>query len=131
VNYEVEVTTFSPRLTSNQIETPDPERAIAFVAEALHPECCIVVAAVENGVSYGDFMVWLNGDEAVVRLDEHREHFGASPSRATAVGELEFRDADATTFLQPANRTSDREGADTALVHWLRTRNKSPALTWD
>lgn len=131
MNYEIEVTTFAPRLAAHQFETADPVKAASYLDEQLESICCVVVAASESEVDLGNFILWLSGERALVRLDEHREHFASSPNIDGRNSPIVFRDDDGSSFSVAVERTVARQDAVAALRFWLSSQARTASLNWD
>lgn len=132
MTYDIEIADFTPdvRTSRTVVGTAEEVWAAARTAEARDP-CVLLVGRHEGSLSYGDFHIWLAGDRAVVRLDEHREWFAMDPAQvaSTAGGDVWFRDSDGAFPAQDAETVS-RPRAFEALDHWLRTGEMLPSLTW-
>ena len=91
----------------------------------------IVVAALEGERNLGHFLLWSNGNRALIRMEGRREHLGTSPvpehRDTTYVG---FLNTDGTTLLQPFEQTVPYTTAMEALAYWLHTRRRAPSLAW-
>jgi hypothetical protein len=133
VIYDVEITGFAPdaRTLSARVDTAEDAWSAARAAQARDP-CVLLVARHEANVSRGDFYIWLQGDRALVRLDEHREWFAMDPARAasTSGSDAWFTDSEGTMFPAQDAETLARSQAFQALDHWLRTGEMLPGLTW-
>lgn len=131
MTYDIEITDFAPdaRTSRTVVGTADEARIVARAAEARDP-CVLLVGRHEENVSWGDFYIWLAGDRALVRLDEHREWHAMDPVWvASAAGETWFRYSEGPFPAQDAETVS-RPQALAALDHWLRTGEMLPSLTW-
>jgi hypothetical protein len=130
--YDIEITDFAPdaRTSRTVVSTAEEAWDAVRAAEACDP-CVLLVARREEGVSYGDFHVWLAGDRACARLDEHREWFAMDHAWVTseAAGETWFTDTDGPFPAQTAE-TISRSQAFEALGHWLRTGEMLTSLMW-
>ena len=92
-------------------------------------------------VSLGYLWVWLNSDGmAVVRLDEHCEHFARDPARAGMAGEVggfprwdgvPFAGLKGEPFAVPAADAVTAEQATNVLSYWLANGEWWPGLAWD
>lgn len=120
-----------PVTSSTRVSTADEAWAVARAAGTRDP-CVLLVARHGGRVSHGDFNIWLAGDRALVRLDEHREWHAMDPApgASAAGGDTWFRDSDGAAFPAQAAETVARSQALEALDDWLRTGEMSPALTW-
>ena len=131
--YDIEITDFAPdaRASRTVVSTAEEAWTAARAAETLD-SCVLLVGQHAGNVSYGDFHVWLAGDRACVRLDEHREWYAMDAAwvAPAAAGETWFRDSDGTPFPAQAGETVSRSQAIAALDYWLRTGEKLPSLTW-
>lgn len=81
---------------------------------------------------YDDFYLWLAGDRALLRIDQHREWLASDPAWASSAGEgeMEFSDENGSSFPMPLAETVSRAQALDALAHWLRTGEMLPDLAW-
>lgn len=133
MTYDIEITDFAPdaRTSRTAVRTAEEAWTAARAAEACDP-CVLLVGRHEGGVSHGDFHIWLAGDRALVRLDEHRERHAMDPAHAesAAGGDAWFRDSDGSTFPAQDGETVSWPQAFEALNHWLRTGAMLPSLTW-
>lgn len=133
MTYDIEITDFAPdaRTSRTVVGTAEEAWIASRTAQALDP-CVLLVGRRADNVSQGDFHVWLTGDRASVRLDEHREWYAMDASwvASTTAGETWFRDSDGTPFPAQDAETVSRSQAFEALGHWLRTGEMLPSLTW-
>ncbi|MBB4634291.1 Imm1 family immunity protein [Longimicrobium terrae] len=131
--YDVEITTFASGLHTSRavVHTAGEAWAAAREAEALNA-CVLLVGCQTRDVSYGDFHVWLAGDRAFLRLDEHREWYarGSALDQSNAESPVEFRTLDGTYFSVPRADTVTRSQAFEALDSWLQTGEMPPSLHW-
>jgi hypothetical protein len=131
--YDIEITDFAPdaRTSRTVVSTVEEAWATTRAAEAVDP-CLLLVGRHEEDISYGDLHIWLAGDRAVVRLDEHREWYAMDDAHAAsaAAGDTWFRDSEGTSFPAQNAETISRSHAFTALDYWLRTGGMLPSLTW-
>lgn len=129
--YEVEITVFAPGARASRTFASTPEEAwdAARAAEARDP-CVLLVGRHEGNVNWGDFHLWLAGDRALTRLDQHREWRAMDPARvaSAAGGDTWFRDSDGTAFPAQHPETISRSQAFEALAFWLHTGDMLPAL---
>lgn len=131
--YDIEVTTFTPDLgTSRTVVNTMDEAWTAARAVEIIDECVLLVGRHERNITRGDFHIWLSGDRALVRVDEHREWFAIDPARVASAtaGDTWFTDSDGTTFPAQNAETVSRSQAFEALDCWLRTGGRLPSLTW-
>jgi hypothetical protein len=92
VTYDIGITDFAPdaRVTRAVVRTAVDAWTAARVAEACD-SCVLLVGRHADNASHGDFHVWLAGDRALVRLDEHRDWYATDPEAGSAGdGEVEF-----------------------------------------
>lgn len=132
MTYDIEITDFAPdaRMSRATVSTPQEAWIAARAAEALDP-CMLLVSRLGGNVNWGDFYIWLAGDRALVRVDEHRDWYATDPlmTVAEADTELEFRDTHGT-FFELFAKTVSRAQAFAALDYYLRTGEMLPSLTW-
>ena len=112
--YEFEVTTFVPKVRHEQFTCKHLSQAIAALNALPTKNAVIYVAALGDGVDYGNFYCFLN-DEGVahVMLQEHREFFPEDPSMQVNDGEMQFRDEDGVSFAVEAHLTTSAARAKT------------------
>jgi hypothetical protein len=80
--------------------------------------------------SYGNFQAWFCGNRALVRLDEHREHYATSPyPPSSGPAEIEFEDW-ISNFNMPSTSTVSLQEASQAFVHWMTTGEMIGSLEW-
>jgi hypothetical protein len=127
--YEAELSRFDERRSRETLVTCDAEVLIAKVARFDADPSVVFVAWLSQGADHGNFYLWRRHGRALVRLDEHREHFASQPDHALT-GTIEFVDEDGTTFVVDAGETVDAEAGLAALHHWLRTGEMTPGLAW-
>ena len=84
-------------------------------------------------VSLALLWLWYNGEGmALVRLDEHCEHFARDPSRATIVGDVGgFPNGSGGSFAAPAADVVTVQQAEQVLTCWLSSGAWWPGLKWD
>jgi len=111
-------------LTQEGVE--DAVREVAFAQAAF-----ALVGNIDDR-SVGDFMFWLVGDRARVRLDLHREWYATDPSLAHDLPDapVTFRDSDGSPYVEPYANTVARAAALEAFWYWLRTGKMDPNLHW-
>ena len=130
--YDIEITTFTPDLHTSRtvVDTAEEAWAAARAAETID-DCVLLVGCHTQEVSYGDFYIWLAGDRASVRLDEHRDWYASDPAWVASAAPMDtwFRDADGPFPAQNAE-TISRAQAFEALEYWLQTGKMLPSLTW-
>jgi hypothetical protein len=133
VTYDIEITGFAPdaRTSRTAVSTAEEAWTAARAAEARDP-CVLLVGRRSGNVSHGDFHVWLAGDRALVRLDEHREWRAMDPARVASaeMGDTWFRDSDGTPFPAQDAEAVSRSQAMDALAFWLKAGQMLPGLTW-
>jgi hypothetical protein len=84
----------------------------------------------DRQVSHTDLLLWVAGDRARVRVDEHREWYAVDASAAPSDAVVEFVDSDGSTFTERLNETVSRQQAMIALADWLDGEEKTSLLTW-
>lgn len=114
----------------NEIHVATPGEVLRLIDGAGKELKFFCVADVRSGCDWGNFMVWLGGGHARVRLDEHREHY-ASPPGARQGGSVQFIDTDGSTFDIPLSECVPRNEALRAFTLWLATGKRDPLLAWD
>lgn len=131
--YDIEITDFTlgARTSRTIVGTAEDAWEAACAARA-GDESVLLVARRDATVSYGDFHIWLAGDRALVRLDEHREWFGidADCAATASAGDIWFRDSDGASFPAQRAEAVARSQAFEALDYWLRTGKMLPSLNW-
>jgi Immunity protein Imm1 len=128
--FDAEITTIAPvrAVVRDRMGASEVEAA----AHAAGTRAYIRVADDADGISHGEFYVWLNGERTVVRLDEHREWYARDPAvEQRTRGEVQFCDEDGPAFSEPLDNTISRVQAMTALARWLATGEKLPELAWE
>jgi hypothetical protein len=124
--FDVELESFLPA-TSPIRRTAVP---VAEVSTLLRPLRNAERTAMMVGRRGGDDLhVWINGDRARVRLDQHREWY-ATEQRSQDGPEIEFEEAPGETFVEPFAATVSREQAWAAIDHFLAVEQPLPALVW-
>ena len=90
-----------------------------------------------GNLSFGEFMIWLSDERALVRLDEHREHYATDSSITYDIrqGSVTFQDVGQWGFgteiyTQNFDQTVTKAQALAAALHWLETGEKSESLQW-
>ena len=85
------------------------------------------MSLIDGQCDLGKFWLCTKGNDAWVRLDEHREHYGSDPKRSGCSD-------DSTVVLDgarvPRRETVSRQDALAAFDFWLRTRQKINSLEW-
>ncbi len=129
---EIEITHFEPEPITTRSTVNSASEAEALVREGADTASYVLVARHEGEVSLGEFHIWLSGDRAIVRLDEHRERYATHPARISSIGggEIWFRDVDGMPFPAQVAETVTRSRALEALNQWLRTGEMLPGLAW-
>lgn len=131
--YEIEITRFKPEPVTIRADVSSATEAEAMTRERADGMSYVLVARHEGEVSWGDVHLWLAGDRALVRCDEHREWYARDPAWAEVgtASDVWFIDSDGTPFPAPGAETVSRSTAFEALDHWLRTGEMLPSLVWD
>jgi hypothetical protein len=112
-------------------EVEDASVVLAKIQAAEADLHFLMVADIRDRVDHGNFLVWLNGDRAFVRLDEHREHYATDPLiRDRRYGVVRFGAGADDGFEVPFAESVSRKQALQALELWLRTGHRSPELEW-
>jgi len=65
---------------STREELENASEVLAKLRTATRDLQFLVVADIRNGVDWGNFLIWLRGDRALVRLDQHRDHHATDAS---------------------------------------------------
>jgi hypothetical protein len=129
--YEVELIRFRPVHIKQEFSFAAAAEA-ARVASGLDDETSfIAIADIRDNTCWGELLIWCSGGRALVRLNEHREHFASYPDTSSIPqGDASFLDDDGSTFYIPLANTVSVESAEEALLHWLSTGGTTSALTW-
>jgi len=91
----------------------------------------IAIADIRGNTCWGQLLVWRSAGRALVRLNEHREHYASYPDTSSIPpGDASFLDEDGSTFYVPLANTVSVESAKEALLHWLSTGDTTSALLW-
>jgi hypothetical protein len=130
--YEIEITCFEPEPVTMRANVSSATEAEAMTRERDDGTSYVLVARHEGEVSWGDVHLWLAGDRALVRCDEHREWHACDPAWAEVgtASEVWFIDSDGTPFPAAGAETVSRAQAFAALAYWLRTGGMLPTLRW-
>lgn len=128
-SFDAEITTTAPVRAVVRIRTG--AAGIEAAARAAGRSGYIRVGDHADGISFGEFHVWLSGDRAIVRLDEHRGWYARDPALRGMSGEIPFHDEDGSVFAEALENTIPRVQAMEALARWLATSEKLPELTWE
>ncbi|MES2036667.1 MAG: hypothetical protein V4495_02425 [Pseudomonadota bacterium] len=129
--YEVEIIRFQPVHIKQEFSLSNAVEATKMALELDDETSFIAIADIRDNACWGEFLVWRSEGRALVRLNEHRQHF-ASYQDASAIqtGNATFLDDDGSAFHTPLAHTVSIESAKEALVHWLSTGNATTALIW-
>jgi hypothetical protein len=129
---ELEADTFAPEHRRVRRAELTPEAVGDAVREAALAPAAYVLVSDLAARAAGDFIVWLAGDRARVRLDLHREWYATRPGATPGSVEtlVPFRDSDGSEFHERLADTVSRDQAVEAFFHWLRTGEMDPALAW-
>lgn len=129
--YVFEVTVFQPERRHTRRTFKRLSEAVAAVRELPENNAVVFVAALGNGVDYGNFYLFLNGKgKAHVMLHEHREFFAADPSFKGDAQKVEFRDEDGTLFAVEAELTTSATRGKIALEQWLPNQAQWQEFIW-
>lgn len=129
--FELQITRCVPDVVEEHLAARDADEADAMVRA--RADACLVLATQRDGERYGDdFYVWLAGDRALLRRDEHREWYATDPAwiASAGSGEAWFADSDGPFPVQAAETVSRAQALE-ALGYWLRTGGLLPSLTWE
>lgn len=125
----VERTTFRPGPTVERATFTDLAEARRHLHTLRDVESVVVVMAVGDGVDFGNFYVYSNGQGlAHVKLHEHHEFLPEDPgSQAT---DSSFRGEDGEPFGVAARRTTTWARAMTALEQWMPRQAHWNGFSW-
>lgn len=128
--FEVEIIRFVSGRRLENLSFKNAEEVLETIREVNDLPTFYAVNHREGRWSLGFFMVWFSGDRALVRLDEHREHYATDPSlKNSDADEIIFDDA-TETFTWRRDETVTREQAQAAFSYWLRTGTQIKSLAW-
>lgn len=129
--YEIEITRFQPQPIKQSLSLADAEEASTVLLSVEDETALIFVADIRGRIDYGNFYIWISAGRAIVRLDEHREHYAcARDAAAMSNCEAVFIDEDGSTFYAPLDTTVSVSSAKEALAHWLATGTATTAFLW-
>ena len=130
--YEVAITNFRPQPTQQKLSFAEAAGASACVRLVEDDVAVISIADIRDRTDYGNFYIWIYAGRALVRLDEHREHFACNQEAALDLSpeQVVFQDEDGSRFSMPVAATVNVHSAKEALLHWLATGKRSAALAW-
>jgi hypothetical protein len=103
--------------------------ALAFASQRLLPGSSILIERIENGVDYGNLILYVNATgRAFVRALEHRGFYATQASGPA--DEVAFIDQLGREFRVPGNQTISADLAMETLVHWLPNQERLPSIVW-
>ncbi|MBC3916929.1 hypothetical protein H8L32_05520 [Undibacterium sp. CY18W] len=129
--YEVEIIRFQPVHIKQEFSFSSAVEATKVALELDDETSFIVIADIRGNACWGEFLVWRSEGRALVRLNEHREHFASYRDiSAIQTSDVSFLDDDGSVFDIPLANTVSVESAKEALLHWLLTGEATIALLW-
>ena len=90
----------------------------------------MLVAALGQGVDHGNFLIWGNGQKAIVKLQEHRDFMAIHSENGEDESAVMFFDSDGSDFTEQMCNTIRHDAAIDALLYWLQSMERTPDLIW-
>ena len=91
----------------------------------------VFVAAIEGNLDYGNYFVFLNGDDfAHVMLHEHHEFYPKDPKFDSEVESQKFMCEDGSSFNVEPSRLTSKKRAMQSLEFWLPKQEKWNEYIW-
>lgn len=113
------------------------EEAKAFLTLRLEHAVYIEAYWERGPLSLGALMLWLNAERALVRLDEHCEHYATDPHVSYDITQLPETFVNppengfkGNSFQEDFHRTVTKAQASAAALYWLDTGDKLSSLHW-
>jgi len=129
--YKVELIRFHPTRAKQEFSFADAAEAAEMVLEVSDEPSFIAIADISGNTCWGELLIWQSGGRALVRLNEHREHFASYPETSSiTLEEVSFLDDDGSIFQVPLSNTISVSSAKEALKHWLSTGKTIGTLIW-
>jgi len=128
--FDIEITTFDPEPAATPLKARNPHEAYMAVLARTGSRCAVHVRHQDEVAAHTELYLWLSGDRARVRVDEHREWYATDPAAGASVAEAEFTAADGSVFQARLEETVSRQQAMVALADWLDGEEKTSLLTW-